>query len=235
MASPTSTTTSADGAPWQAGLQCARRTALPGAVLVSAAALVVLGYYHFPTMHGVLEQIAAFRTRWGFGYSAAATALFAGVIPFLYLRLHPATREHHPWGHLAFFTAFWAYKGVEVDVLYRGQALVFGNDPGVATVLAKMLVDQLLYNGLFAAPIAVLVYGWKNAGFRWGPPWADFRSPRWYYRRVLPVMIAVWGVWVPAVCCIYALPLALQLPLNSLVNCFWVILFSLLTAHCPRT
>ncbi len=62
-------------------------------------------------------------------------------------------------------------------------------------------------------------------------PFADLRRPRWYQRRVLAVMIGVFGVWVPAAACIYAMPPALQLPLNSFVNCFWVILFSLIVAR----
>lgn len=222
-------------APWRAGVESARRAALPGAVLVGLAAAIVVSYYTSPGVRVALDALAEFRARWGYGFSAVTTSLAAGVVPFLYLRLHPATRAAHPWPHLVFFAAFWAYKGVEVDAFYRAQALVFGQMCDAPTVLTKMLVDQLAYNGLFAAPIAVLVYAWKDAGFRWAPPLADWRAPCWYVRRVLPVMIAVWAVWVPAVCCIYALPPGLQLPLNSFVNCFWVILFSLLTARDPRT
>lgn len=216
--------------PWRVGLESARRLTLPGIVLVSAAAMVVTSYYRVPTVHAWLDGVAAFRVRCGWAYGAAAQALFAGLIPFLYLHFHPATRALHPARHGAFFVLFWAYKGFEVDVFYRLQAVLFGDGPALAAILPKVAVDQLVYNPLFAAPIAVLVYGWKDAGWRWAEPLADLRAPRWYYRRVLPVMIAVWAVWVPAVSCIYALPLALQLPLCSLVNCFWVILFSLMTA-----
>ena len=75
----------------------------------------------------------------------------------------------------------------------------------------------------------MFLYDWKDAGFRWAAPLADLRAGRWYYRRILPVMIAVWAVWIPTVCCVYALPLALQLPLASVMNCLWAILFSHLT------
>jgi hypothetical protein len=50
---------------------------------------------------------------------------------------------------------------------------------------------------------------------------------QWYRRKVLPVLISNLGVWVPTVCIIYALPTALQLPLQNLVLCF----FTLLLAH----
>lgn len=217
--------------PWRIGLESARRLVLPGLVLVSAAAALVTSYYHVESVRAALERVAAFRMDCGWWFSAAAQATFGGLIPFLYLHFHPATRAAHPARHVVFFVSFWAYKGIEVDALYRLQAAVFGDSPALSCVLPKMLVDQLIYNGLWAAPLAVLIYAWKDAGFRWTEPLADFRQPRWYYRRVLPVMIAVWAVWVPGVCCIYALPLALQIPVNSLVNCFWVILFSLMTVR----
>jgi hypothetical protein len=56
---------------------------------------------------------------------------------------------------------------------------------------------------------------------------ADIRAGGWYRRRVLHVLISNLGVWVPAVCIIFALPTPLQLPLQNIVLCF----FSLLLAH----
>ncbi|MDP2137811.1 MAG: hypothetical protein Q8J74_08145 [Candidatus Didemnitutus sp.] len=221
-------------APWRVGLHSARATALPGLVLITAAGLVVAAYYFSPPVHAALEAFAAFRIRGGFLYSALTTAFFAGLIPFLYLHFHPGTVARHPWPHVIFFVVFWGYKGVEIDLLYRVQALLFGDQVDWLTITKKMLVDQLIYNPFIAAPYGLLLYAWKDAGFRWAAPLADFRAPRWFWRRVLPVMIAVWGVWVPSVCLIYALPLALQLPLNSLVNTFWVILFSLITLQQNR-
>ncbi len=217
--------------PWQTGLRSARATALPGAVLVSAAVAVVICYYTSDPFHAVLEQVAAFRTRWGILYSICATALFAGIIPFLYLHFNRHTAATHPWKHLLFFALFWGWKGAEVDYFYKLQAYLFGTDLSAVTIGKKLLFDQLVYNGLFAAPYGVLIYDWKDANYSWGPALADLRRPRWYQRRVVAVMIAVFGVWVPAAGCIYAMPPALQLPLNSLVNCFWVILFSLILAR----
>ncbi len=219
--------------PWQTGLRSARATALPGGVLVSAALAIVVAYYTSDTVHAWLEAVAAFRSRLGLAYSIGATALFAGVIPFLYLHFNRATAATHPWRHLAFFALFWGWKGAEIDYFYRLQAWLFGTDLSFVTITKKLLFDQLVFNALYAAPYGVLVYDWKDANYSWGPAFADLRRPRWYQRRVFAVMIGVVGVWVPAAACIYAMPPALQLPLNSFVNCFWVILFSLLLARQP--
>ncbi len=218
-----------DEAPWKAGLHSARAMQGPGLALIAVAVGAVLAYYYHPPTHAALERLTEFRQRGGFVFSGLTFMLFGGVLPFLILRLMPVTAAKHPWPQLAFFAIFWAWKGVEVDLLYRLQAAVFGAENSWPVVLKKMLADQLIYNPLYAAPYGVFLYAWKDAGFHWAAPLADLRAGRWYYRRIIPVMFAVWAVWIPTVCCVYALPLALQLPLASVMNCLWAILFSHLT------
>lgn len=221
--------------PWRIGLRSARAVMPPGFVLLIFAAGVVLAYYHHAGTRAALDALAAFRVQGGYLFSGLAMMLCSGVLPFLYLRANPATAAAHPWPHLLFFMLFWAYKGVEVDGFYRVLAAWLGDSAHWTVVARKMVIDQFIYNPFVAGPIGLLLYAWKDAGFRWGPVLADVRAGRWYYRRMLPVMIAVWGLWLPGTCCIYALPLALQVPVNNLMNCFWVLLFAHLTARPSRT
>lgn len=218
-------------APWQAGLQSVRALFRPGLILQSAALGVVLAYYYVPSARGLFTQLAAWRTEGGFVFSALASALCGGILPFLYLRMHPATRPGYPWRHLIFFALFWAWKGAEVDLLYRILAALFGHEPGPATIIPKVLVDQFGYNAIYAAPVGNLCFAWKDAGFRWAPVIADLRAGRWFARSVLPVLLAVWALWIPVVSCIYALPAALQIPLFNVVLCFWSMLFAHILAR----
>ena len=224
------TATTVDDAPWRAGLHSARALRGPGLVVIAVAASVVVAYYSHAPTHAALERLAAFRTRGGYVFSAMANLVFGGLLPFLILRLNSATRPVHPWRHLLFFAAYPAWKGVEVDLLYRFQAVLFGGTNDWLVVLKKMLVDQLVYTPLTVS-YAVVLYAWKDAGFRAAAPLADLRAGRWFARRVFPVLLAVWCVWVPTVCCIYALPLALQFPLNCAINFLWMTLFSLITVR----
>ena len=221
-------------APWHAGWHSARALFRPGLLLQAAALGMVLSYYYLPTTQPWFTQLAHWRNAGGYLFSALASAFCGGLIPFLYLRFSTADRTAYPWPHLLFFTFFWAWKGAEVDLLYRTLTNLYGNEPSAATIVRKVVTDQFGFNIFYAAPMGNLVFAWKDAGFRWTPVMADIRAGRWYARRVLPVLISVWALWIPVVSCVYALPSALQIPLFNIVLCFWSLLFAHLTAHQRR-
>jgi hypothetical protein len=189
-------------------------------------ALVVAYYLHPPT-HAALDALAAFRERTGWFYGIVATMLFGGVLPFVYLKLHPATRGRYTLPQGAFLLAFWAYKGFEVDLWYRMLNHFVGAGHGAGTIALKMFLDQFVYCPLWAVPSERLLFDWCEARFDTAAVRTDFRAGHWYARRALPLLVGNLGVWLPAVCAIYALPLPLQLPLFNLVLCF----FMLMLAH----
>jgi hypothetical protein len=214
-------------APWRAGLRGARANALPGFILQAGALALVLAYYRHAPTREILSQLAAFREKTGTLFGFVSTGLFGGLIPVLYLFARCATRHRYTGSQAAGLIAFWSYKGFEVDLWYRLQARLLGTEADLGTIAAKMALDQFVYCPLVAVPVTVLVYAWVEARYSAQPVLSDLREPRWYFRQVLPVLISNLGVWVPAVCLIYALPTPLQLPLQNLVLCF----FTLLLAH----
>ncbi|MDE3084127.1 MAG: hypothetical protein KGJ37_02765 [Verrucomicrobiota bacterium] len=214
-------------APWHAGLRAARAHLAPGLALQACALALVLAYYFHAPTHAAFDALAAFRVRTGWSYGIVATGFFGGLLPFIYLKLHPASRGRYVWSQGALLMAFWAYKGFEVDLWYRLLNAVIGPSHDVATIAIKTCLDQFVYCPLFAVPVTTLVYAWCEARFDTAAVWADARTRGWYGRRVLPMLIGNLGVWVPTVCIIYALPLPLQLPLFNLVLCF----FTLMLAH----
>ncbi len=203
----------------------------PGLVLQTAALALVLAYYFVPAAGGFFAQLARWQSAGGVVFSAASTALCGGLLPFLFMRWQSGGPTGHPWRLLAFFLLFWAWKGAEVDLWYRLLAWLYGNGHDFATVARKVACDQFGYNPFYATPFSCLGFAWKDAGFRWAPVAADLRAGQWYYRRVLPVLLAVWFLWIPVVCCVYALPPLLQMPLFDIVLCFWSMLFAHITAR----
>jgi hypothetical protein len=213
--------------PWQAGLHGARANAVPGLVLQVTALGLVVAYYRHPDTRAAIDALADLHQRAGFKFSIISTGLFGGVIPLLYLKARRKTRASFTWAGGAALIAFWCYKGFEVDLWYRLLARFIGEQHDTATIAIKTVLDQFGYCPAFAVPVTVLVYDWVKRGLTLAPMVADVRAGGWYRRRVLPVLISNLGVWVPAVCIIYSLPTALQLPLQNLVLCF----FTLLLAH----
>jgi hypothetical protein len=218
-------------APWQAGLHSIRALLRPGLALQTAALALVLAYYFVPAAADSFAQLARWQTEGGFAFSAITTALCGGLLPFLFLRLQPETREAHPWPHLIFFLLFWAWKGAEVDLWYRTLSWWHGSGNDPSTIVRKVLSDQFGFNPLYASPIGNLCFAWKDAGFRWAPVAADVRAGRWYARSVLPVLLAVWFLWIPVTACVYSLPAPLQMPLFNVVLCFWSMLFAHITGR----
>ena len=211
-------------APWAAGLRGARANLLPGLALQVFALVLVLAYFwHAPT-HRALEHLRTWRSELGFIFPILSTGLCGGLLPFLFLKF---TRARYTWAQGALITAFWAYKGFEIDLWYRILARVVGETNEPSVVVIKVLLDQFVYCPLLAIPVTALVYGYAESHFSRAAVVADLRAPSWYQRRVLPMLISNLGVWIPTVSIIYALPTPLQLPLQNIVLCF----FTLLLAH----
>jgi hypothetical protein len=125
----------------------------------------------------------------------------------------------------AFYVVFWAWKGVEVDALYRLQAQVFGDVASVSVIAKKTIADQFLYNPVWAGPTQVWFSLWKDSGFSIKGLQQRLVEES-FGRRVLVVLVSTWIVWLPTVAIVYALPTALQIPVFNLILCFWCLLLT---------
>lgn len=200
----------------------------PALVLQTFALAIVAGYFWLPQVRSLLDVVGALKVRYGYGYSAVATCVFGGLIPYLVLSLAGRIPRSQRWAELAFYLLLWLWKGVEVDALYRAQGAWFGEAADAGTIAIKTIVDQFGYVPLWAAPSQVLLFTWKDAGFTLAGARAAFqRQP--FVQRVLVVVFSTWIVWIPGVAIVYSLPSALQLPLFNLVLCFWCLLMSFIS------
>lgn len=216
---------------WQAGLRGARANVLPGLALQVGALALVLAYYWHPPTRALLGRIEAWRIAAGFASSFLTTAFFGGLLPLFFLWAEKATRHRYDARQAAALILFWGYKGIEVDLWYRFMALTFGEGLDWQTITLKSLCDQLLYCPFFAIPVTVIAYETIESRFKLGAVFADLRAGGWYWRRGLGVLVSSTVIWTPAVFIIYALPTALQLPLQNLVLCFYTLLVAHLTAR----
>jgi hypothetical protein len=214
-------------APWLAGLRAARANVVPGLIVQSLMLAVLLAYYFYQPMRGWLNALAGIKEQLSYGYSAINAIVAGALIPEL-LRIFVFQKgkiRRSNFSNLLFTVPFWCGMGVVVDFFYRCQAGWFGTDATLPIVLKKVLVDQFLYNPLFAAPVTAWLYDWKNRGYPTRGIGVFFTAA--YYRSVVvPTLCATWGVWIPVVTIIYSLPSLLQIPLFGLALSMWVMLYT---------
>jgi hypothetical protein len=193
-----------------AGAAALRRFWRPFLLIQGAAALLAVGYRASASFRAACTVAAAWKTAGGLPLSAAISALAGGILPEL-AKL-AAERGRNPLrgrsGEIAFNTAFFAFNGVVIDLLYRGEARLFGGDAGMRTVVQKVAFDQFVFNPVWMVLI-VLLFLWRQRGFSLPATLPVLR--RGFYRaRVVPLLIPAWMFWLPMVSIIYALPVPLQ-------------------------
>ncbi len=216
------------GIAWQQGVAAAKHNVYPAVGLWLFGVGLVLCYFLVAPIHDWLEQVGEFKLRTGWPFAAVSTAIFAGVIPFFIPKLFGNGDSKQGLVYLVSNVLFWAYKGVEVDLFYVLQASMFGDGTDVATIGVKVAVDQLIYAPLLGLLTVILFYLWRDNGYS-SVRFRQALGPQWYRNRVLPVLISNWFVWVPACVIVYCLPLGLQLPIQNLILCFWVLILAFFT------
>ncbi len=209
-----------DRSPWALGIAAMKAYLLPGVILWCVGLAIVLGYFFVEPVRGLLDRVGAVKAEYGLWYSIPALAFFAGFLPFCFQALSADRRRSFAMGQLVFLLIFWGSKGAEVDLLYRLQVVLFGDNREPWTIVKKVVVDQLVYVPVWAIPSTVIPYLWANKGFRWAPVSRALRG-RWYRQLVLPVMLSNWMVWIPAVSMVYLFPPPLQLPIQNIIACLW--------------
>lgn len=209
-------------------LAALRQNLLPGLVLQLFALAIVCTYFFVPSSQPLFAWFGVLKQQFGFGYSFVATALFGGLLPFLYLLFtNGLDSRRNAIGLLVFYLVFWGLKGMEVDFFYRLQGDWFGYDNNLATIASKTAVDQFLYSALWAAPGITIVYLWVANGYD-VKAWFAAMDREFFCVKIPTVVFSNWLVWIPAVSIVYSMPQDLQIPLFNLVLCFWVLLLAIL-------
>jgi len=215
------------------GFEAAYESRYAGIALWIFGSALIFSYYWVPVCHDWMNEIGRIKTRSGFAFAAVTTALFGGTVPSV-LNWHLSRRrgEKRPV-HIVSNTLFWAIKGVEVDLFYILQAKVFGEQIDVWTVFVKTMVDQFVYVPLLGLLTVVLYFQLRDCHYNFAVFKSQMRH-QWIRDRYLPVLISNWLLWIPAIVLIYCMPLALQIPVQNLILCFWVVVLTLMTRQTAR-
>lgn len=205
-----------------------RKNLGPGLVLWVFGMSLIGMYFYTDSARSLLDRIAGLKESYSFLFSALSMGLFGGFIPAMVASAMGRIPRYRQAKDTAFFTIFWAYKGIEIDVLYRVQAGLFGHGSDFVTLTCKTGVDQFLYMPLIGTIPLLVLYRWKDLDYSRGRVIKDL-SVKAFWQRVPVVIVSCWTVWIPAVYMIYWFPSALQLAIANLIECFWALMLIILT------
>ena len=196
--------------PLAAGAAALRRFWRPFLLIQAGAALLAIAYRVSVPFRHACAVAAAWKMAGGLPVAAATTALAGGLLPELAKLVADRGRSalRGRGGEVLFNSAFFAFDGVVIDLLYRGEARLFGSDAQLLTVVEKVAFDQFVFSPLWSVFI-VLLFLWRQRGYSWAAT-RPAVGRGFYQSRVLPLIVPNWLFWIPMVSIIYALPVALQ-------------------------
>lgn len=209
--------------------QAARANLLPG-LLLQVLLLIFLGLYlaHEGT-RDVLFQVADLKKEVGYLFAFVSYVLSAAILPEL-LRIGIFQKGRPTHQNLTNFLTSapaWGAMGILVDSFYRLQALWFGTGNDIGTVLTKVVVDQFIFSPFVGNALMIGYFAWRDSGFRRSALRKIFNRD-FFPERIFPVQVAGWCIWIPGVSLVYFMPSELQIPVASLIQAFWVLVFTML-------
>lgn len=198
------------------------------AVLNTIAVALVVSYYQVPALAGFWESLGALKTRWSFAFSCGSTVFAAALLPTFIQWAQGVLPAGERARRLVLLMLFWGYRGMEIDLFYRLQGVIFGHGNDAATLVKKVAFDQFVMSPLWFVPTYVVALRWVEMGGSWSRtrPTLD----REFWLRTCPtVLVTNWLVWIPALALVYSLPAALQFPLFSVIMCFFILVVTMMT------
>ena len=216
--------------PLTIGWEAVRANALPAFIIQALMLAILVGYYLHPGFAAVLYQLAELKRTYGLVFVVLATIFAGAIAPEICVMLFFQRGRIWPENlrNILATAPIWGIAGISVDLLYRGLAALLGDEATAGVVVAKICIDQFVYNVFFAAPYTVIAYEWKNSGYSFARL-RDCFNFEYYKDKIVPTLLTNWAVWIPLTAMIYSLPLALQFPLFSLALTFWVLLLTYMT------
>jgi hypothetical protein len=214
------------------GLHAARVNLLPGLFLQALMACFIAAYLLHDGTAAFLARVGEIKQEVGYGFAFVTYMLSGALLPEL-LKIVFFQRGRPTLSNLqSFATAgpFLGFMGMMVDFFYRCQSAWFGSGNDWQTLAIKVLVDQFLYSP-FIANLCCTAFFTLQAGRFSRVTAASLFTFNFITDKVLPVQIAGWGFWFPAVTCIYFMPSQLQIPVAVLVQTFWVLMLMTITAR----
>lgn len=212
-----------------------RENFLPGLALQALMAAFLIAYFTHDGTRAFLSAVSDVKRQAGLAFAFFSYVLAAALLPeFLRIVFFQSGRpSRRNLLNLLVAAPAWGLMGVVVDIFYRCQAAWFGDGASAASVVPKVAVDQFLFSPFFSHPVMVGYFALCAGGFR-REAWREVLRGGFYVEKVVPVVVAGWMIWTPGVSVVYSMPQLLQIPVAVIIQCFWVLVFTMIGARRSR-
>eukprot|EP01127_Copromyxa_protea_P015548 TRINITY_DN4484_c0_g1_i1.p1 TRINITY_DN4484_c0_g1~~TRINITY_DN4484_c0_g1_i1.p1 ORF type:complete len:269 (-),score=43.50 TRINITY_DN4484_c0_g1_i1:89-895(-) len=208
-----------------------KANALPGLILFLLEAVLIVLYYYCLECSSTFVWIGEIKQQWGYLYSALATSLFGGFLPWVIgLCTNEIPRDNTKLVLATFFFLIldWAIIGVIVDALYRCQAIMFGTGSDAATIIKKVAFDMFVWTPCAGIWITLLPFHWRACEFSCTKFWQTL-TKQFLLVTGCVTLCTSWAIWFPSVSVVYSLPSDLQIPVFNFILCFANLILLFLT------
>lgn len=207
----------------------------PGAILWVLMLIFFAAYATSANFSDWLGKVSALKISIGYPFSFGVYVLFAALMPetlkIIFFQKWKITIQN--LYNLIFVGLVFGMMGIITDIFYGYQALWFGEANNLRTLTFKTLVDQGLF-GPTANYFLVSIFFLRENGIESGIL-RKILTAQFALVKVMPVVVAGWCVWIPGVIIVYTMPTALQLPVASLILCFWILIFTFVAEKKPES
>ena len=201
---------------------------IPGVVVISLSIIIAILYSNETFLTYFLEDVADLKYNLSYVYSFLSTSIFMGIIPWTFSvfkkRILPGKRIE------SFLFMFFMYGliGVQSDAFYRIQNLLFGDD-GVSSIIKKVLFDQFVWTFFYMSHVNYWT-NWIVTNQMADPQCTKTSIMKYLSYDWIIGLLSGYMIWIPACSVIYFFQEDLQIVINNLIGCFFVIVMNTVTA-----
>jgi len=210
---------------------------LPGLVLFALEGVLISVYFYCEPCGGFFTSLGQIKAQYGYFYSAVSTWVFGGLLPFLISILTGEIQTDRPKLMLQTFLlllVLWSVLGVWVDVFYKFQSWLWGNDREITTIICKVSFDMFVYNPLVGIWSVLIPMHWRSCEFDC-ELFRDTLTVQFLLVTGSTVLVTVWMIWIPSVTVVYILPSDLQLPVSNIIVCFYNLILMFVTRDLAKS
>lgn len=189
-------------------------------------AATIFGYFNYPPVFQFLVAASDFKDRTGILFVLGSGFIAGGILPELAkICVGRIPKFDKKWLSLVVYTAcVYMLLAAIVFFMFKLQVVLFGDSSDLATVIKKVLFDQLIFSPLFSIPLGVGLFKWRQANFKL-EGWRQVLTVSGYKQNVFPALIMCWSYWGPIVCTMYWLPERIQFVVSAFCQAAWSLLF----------